>query len=100
MFSQTKTHLSRILSLLVFSLVILAVSGSTQVRLVFAFPPPGTVSAEQDPGSETVNKLKIASMQHDLILLLIESKDFGRVESEWKKVLDLKLNEKYEGAIA
>ena len=58
------------------------------------------IFAERDSASETVNKLKIASMQHDLILLLIESKDFGRVESEWKKVLDLKLNEKYEGAIA
>ncbi len=39
-------------------------------------------------------------MQHETILLLIDSKTFDRVESEWKTVLDLQLGAKYEGAIA
>lgn len=89
--------LGRHLKLLAFSLVILAVSGFTQTGTLFG---AATVVEEENSGSETINKLKIASMQHDLILLLIESNDFDRVESEWKKVLDLGLSEKYENAIA
>jgi tetratricopeptide (TPR) repeat protein len=99
MFSQTKFNLRRHLKLLVLSLVIFAVSGSTQTAVLLGLPPAATL-IEQDSGSEALNKLKIASMQHDLILLLIESGNFDRVESEWRKVLDLKLGQKYEGAIA
>ena len=99
MFSQAKANLRRHLRLLVFSLVILAVSGFTQPSVLFGFPPAATVT-EEDSSSETLNRLNIASMQHDLILLLIESNDFDRVEAEWGKVLDLELSEKYEGAIA
>jgi len=39
-------------------------------------------------------------MQHETILLLIDSKTVDRVESEWKTVLDLQLGAKYEAAIA
>ena len=99
MFSQTNIHLRRHLRLLALSLVILAVSGFTQTGLLWGFSPAATVM-EEDSGSETLNKLKIASMQHDLILLLLESNDFDRVEPEWRKVLDLGLGEKYENAIA
>ncbi len=100
MFNQAKLNLRRHLKLLVFSLVILAVSGFTQTGMLLGFSPAATVIAEETSVSETINKLKIASMQHDLILLLIESNDFDRVEPEWRKVLDLELNEKYESAIA
>ena len=99
MFSQTRFNFRRHIKLLVLSLAILATSGSNQTGVLFGLVPAATV-IEEDSGSATLNKLKIASMQHDLILLLIESGDFDRVESEWRKVLNLKLSEKYEGAIA
>ena len=51
------------------------------------------------PDSEAQRKLTVASMQHELILLLIEGRSFDRVQPEWKKVLDLKLGARYEGAI-
>jgi hypothetical protein len=79
--------------------MILILSGFTQTGLLFGFPPPVTVMQE-DSGSETLDKLKIASMQHDLILLLVERSDFDRVKPEWEKVLDLGLSVKYESAIA
>jgi len=99
MISQTKVNLRRHLKLLACMLVILAVPGSAQTGMLFGLTPAAT-AMEEDSSSETLNKLKIASMQHDLILLLIESNDFDRVELEWIKVLDLGLSEKYEGAIA
>ena len=98
MFNRTKINLRRHLKLLAFSFGILAVSGFTQIDMLWGFSPAATV-VEEAPSSETLNKLKIASMQHDLILLLIESNDFDRVELEWRKVLDLELSEKYESAI-
>ena len=39
-------------------------------------------------------------MQHELILYLIEKQDFDSIESEWKKVLDLKLGAEYEDPVA
>ena len=98
MFSQTTINLRRHLKLLASSFIILAMLGSSRIDTLFAWTP--TAALEEDSGSETLNTLKIASMQHDLILLLIESRDFDRVESEWRKVLDLGLSEKYESAIA
>lgn len=100
MFNRTKTNLRRRLRLLAFSLIILAVSGFTQTGMLLGFSPAATAVGEETSSSETLNKLKIASMQHDLILLLIESNDFDRVEPEWRKVLELELSEKYESAIA
>lgn len=102
MFNLTEINLRRHTKLLAFSLIALAVSGFTQTGMLFGFSPaaPAVIMVEEVSDSETINKLKIASMQHDLILLLLESGDFGRVELEWKKVLDLGLSEKYEGAIA
>lgn len=100
MFSQTKINLRRHLKLLAFSLVILAVSGFTQTAVLYGSPAVATAIEEENSRSDTLNKLKIASLQHDLILLLIESNDFDRVKPEWRKVLDLELSEKYESAIA
>ena len=99
MFDQNKMKIRRRLRLLAFPLMILALSGFTQTGLLFGFSPAAS-AVEEDSGSDTLNKLKIASMQHDLILLLIESNDFDRVKPEWEKVLDLGLSENYESAIA
>ena len=98
MFNRTKIYPRRRLKLLAFSLIILAVSGFTQTGMLLGFSPAAAV--EEVSSSETLTKLKIASMQHDLILLLIESNDFDRMEPEWRKVLELELSEKYESAIA
>lgn len=100
MFNQITINSRRPLKRLVFSLVILAVSGFTQTAVLYGSPPAATAVEEENSRSDTLNKLKIASLQHDLILLLIESNDFDRVELEWRKVLDLGLSEKYESAIA
>ena len=99
MLSQAKVNLRKYLGLLAFSLVFLAVSGFMQRGMLFGFPPAATMT-EEASNSETLNKLKIASMQHDLILLLIDRNDLDRVQLEWRKVLDLQLSEKYEDAIA
>jgi tetratricopeptide (TPR) repeat protein len=98
MFSRTKINPGRRLKPLAFSLIILAVSGFTQTGMLWGSPPAAI--AEETSSSETLTKLKIASMQHDLILLLIESNDFDRVEPEWRKVLELELSDTYESAIA
>ncbi len=100
MFNQTKINTRRHPKLLAFSLIVLAVSGFVQTGMLFGFAPAAAVVEESDSGSEMLSKLKIASMQHDLILLLIERNDFSRVELEWRKVLDLRLSEKYESAVA
>ena len=84
--------------MLVFSFAILAMLGSLPTGMLPEFAV--ATAAQEGSDSETVRKLKIASMQHDLILLLLENKDFEKVESEWRKVLDLELSEKYEGAVA
>jgi tetratricopeptide (TPR) repeat protein len=99
MFSQTKFNLRGHFKALVFSFIVVAVLGSCQISGLFAFQSSDAEEAGQSR-SEIVQKLKIASMQHDLILLLIENNNFDRVELEWRKVLDLRLNGKYEGAIA
>jgi tetratricopeptide (TPR) repeat protein len=98
MFSLTKTNLWSYLRVLVFSFTILAMLGSLPTGMLPEFA--ATAAAQEGSDSETVRKLKIASMQHDLILLLLENEDFAKVESEWRKVLDLELSEKYEGAVA
>jgi len=74
MLSQAKVNLRKYLGLLAFSLVFLAVSGFMQRGMLFGFPPAATMT-EEASNSETLNKLKIASMQHDLILLLIDRND-------------------------
>ena len=84
--------------MVIFFLVISAL-GFIQANIAIAVQPLDAVSEEAGP--EAQKKLKTASMQHELILLLIENKTFDQVESQWKKVLDLRLNAKYyEGAIA
>ena len=92
MYSRTKTDLRGRRRILVVSFFVVAMLGSVGTGVVSAFQ-----SSQEE---ETARKLKIASVQHELILLLVEKKDFDRVEAEWKKVLDLKLDGKYEGAIA
>lgn len=88
MFSLIKRVRHKILLSIFLAIVAL---GSVQTSVAFAF--------QSSPTPEE-RKLKIASVQHDLILLLIENKNFDQVESEWKKVLDLKLGAKFEGQIA
>ncbi len=91
-------HLRGHLRRLLFSVLIAAALGSAQSGLVYGFQSPAVA---ENSNSEAIKKqLKIASMQHDLILLLIENKTFDTVDLEWRKVLDLKLGPKYEGAIA
>ena len=87
MFSQLKRARHKILLSIFLAFVAL---GSVQTSL-FSF--------QSSPTPEE-KKLKSASVQHDLILLLIDNKNFDQVESEWKKVLDLKLGTRYEGPIA
>jgi hypothetical protein len=101
MFSQTNRKLipgghGRILLL---SFLLIAALGFAQTGVVSAFQSPQAVP-EDRAASDIQKKLKTASMQHELILLLIENKTFDQVEIEWKKVLDLRLGAKYEGAIA
>ena len=97
MFSRARIHLRGHCRRVIFSLLIAAALGSAQCSMVYSFQ--ATLVAE--PSSpETVKKLKVASVQHELILLLIENKSFDTIDSEWKKVLALKLDAKYEGAIA
>ncbi len=86
MFGQMKTAHRKILLSIFLALVSL---GSVQTG-IFAY---------QSSTTPDEKKLKIASAQHDLILMLIENKSFDQVETEWKKVLDLKLV-KFEGQIA
>jgi hypothetical protein len=97
MFSRARIHMRGHLRKLLFSFLIAVGLGSAQGSMVYGFQAS---PAAETSNSETVKKLKVASMQHDLILLLIENKSFDTIESEWKKVLDLKLGVKYEGAIA
>ncbi len=99
MFSQTKPNGRKHHRILLFSFAIVAALGLMQSITVSAFQSPPALT-EEKPNSETLKKLKIASMQHDLILLLIENKNFDRVDLEWRKVLDLRLGDKYENAIA
>jgi hypothetical protein len=79
--------------------ILVTAYGSMQRSLLFAFessPAP----EEEKANSETLRKLTVARNQHLLILLLIGKQSFNSVESEWKKVLDLKLGAKYEEPIA
>jgi tetratricopeptide (TPR) repeat protein len=99
MFDRTKINLRRKAGILVFTLVIVGVLGPMETGVLSAFQS-SSAEGQEKPGAETLQKLKIASVQHDLILLLIENRNFDRVELEWRKVLDLRLSGKYEGAIA
>ena len=99
MFNQTKISLRGRHRILLFPLIIVVVLGLNQIGMLSAFQSSPAVEEEKS-NSETLKKLKIASMQHELILLLIENKNFDAVELEWEKVLDLRLGGKYEGAIA
>lgn len=78
---------------LIISIVICIALGLTTASPLLALQASPT-----DP--ESVRKLKIASTEHELILVLIQSGSFDKIELEWKKVLDLKLGPQYEGAVA
>ncbi len=98
MFGQKKISSKRNFRAFLLPLIMAAVVGFFQTNGLLALQ---SSTAEEAPsGSETLKKLKVASMQHDLILLLIEGDNFERIESEWRKVLDLGLNGRYESAIA
>jgi hypothetical protein len=99
MFSKTKIIPGGYGRKLLLSFLFLAALGCIQTGVVSAFQSAPAVE-EDRAASDIQKKLKTASMQHELILLLIENKAFDQVEMEWKKVLDLRLSAKYEGAIA
>ena len=84
---------------LVLSFAIFTAFGLMQTGLFAALDASPTLEGEK-PSAEVKKKLKIAGMQHELILYLIEKQDFDSIESEWKKVLDLKLGAEYEDPVA
>jgi hypothetical protein len=79
--------------------VIVGTFGSMQKGYLFALESSPALE-EEKANAEIQRKLNIAKMQHELILLLIEKRSFDSVDSEWKRVLDLKLGAKYEDPIA
>jgi hypothetical protein len=83
--------------ILLFAFLIVALAGCIRPNISFALHP---AELADDGGSDIQKKLKTASVQHELILLLIENKAYDQVEVEWKKVLDLKLGTRYEAPIA
>lgn len=83
--------------LLLSSLLVLATLGLMQTGIAAAFHP---AEYAEDAASDIQKKLQTAKIQHALILLLVENKTYDQVEAEWKKVLDLRLGARYEGAIA
>jgi tetratricopeptide (TPR) repeat protein len=85
--------------LLVLCFLLVTAPGSMQAGVVFD-SESALAGKPEKTDSEAQRKLTVASMQHELILLLIESRSYDRVQPEWKKVLDLKLGARYEGAIA
>ena len=92
MFSQLKRVHHKILLAMFLALVAL---GPVQT-CIFAFQSASTSA----PTPDEMKKLRVAAAQHDLILMLIEDKSFDQVETEWKKVLELKLGVRFEGQIA
>ena len=83
---------------LLFIFLILVAFGSAPT-VIFSFQS-SPATEEQRINVETQKRIKLASVQHDLILALIDNKSFDQVESEWRKVLDLRLGAKFEGQIA
>ena len=72
-------------------------SGSSWANMVSS--SPGLVE-DSETSLEVLQKIKIAYYEHELILLLIDDKQFDKIELELKKIFDLKLGDKYEGALA
>jgi len=99
MLSKTKISSYGRQRILVLSLAFFAAVGLMQTNLLAAIEPVPAFEAEKLT-PEAKNKLKFASRQHDLILLLIENQDFDSIEPKWKQVLDLKLGAEFESLIA
>jgi len=99
MFSITKISSRGRHRLLIFSFALISVLVSLQTGMLSAFESfPAPEGERLSP--EIQKKLNLASVQHELILLLIERQNFDKVELEWRKVLDLRLGAAYEGLIA
>jgi tetratricopeptide (TPR) repeat protein len=99
MFCQSRMKSGRRHRVLIVSFVLLVALSSMQAGLIPAFRSAFALEGEK-VSAETNKKLTFASAQYDLILSLIEEKNFDGIEAEWKKVLDLKLGEEYEAPIA
>jgi tetratricopeptide (TPR) repeat protein len=84
--------------ILAFSFAIFAAFGLMQTSLLPAFEASPTLKGEK-LSPEAEKKLNLAGIQHDLILLLIEKRDFDSIEPEWKAVLDLKLGKEFEDLV-
>ena len=81
-------------------LAVIFLSKTLFVNQAFAMQASPAAGFDERLDSEITKRLKMASNEHDLILLFIESGKYDKIEAEWKKVLDLKLGNRYEGAIA
>jgi hypothetical protein len=85
--------------ILVLSFAVFAALGLMQTSLFAAFDASPAPEGEK-LSPEAKKKLKLAGMQHDLILYFIEKQDFDSIEPEWKIVLDLKLGAEFEDLVA
>jgi hypothetical protein len=99
MFNKAKISSRGRKRILVLSFAIFTAFGLMQTGLLSAFEAAPALEGEK-PSPEVKKKLKIAGMQHDLILDLIAKQDFDSIEPEWKTVLDLKLGAEFEDLVA
>lgn len=78
------------------------------VLVLFFGTPAGAISYSeflvqapgQDVKTETIKKLNYAFAQHEMIMLLIQNKNFAEVLPEVVKILELNLPPKYEERVA
>jgi hypothetical protein len=99
MFSKANIGSSGRRRIIVFLFAIVTALGFMQTDMLFALDRSPAMDEEKCV-SDMPRKLTIACKQHELILLLIKNQSFSSIESEWKRVLDLKLGDEYEDPIA
>jgi hypothetical protein len=98
MYNKTKISSRGRRQMLASLFAIFAAFALMQTGMISAFDASAALEGKLSP--DAMKKVKIAGMQHALIMLLIEKRDFEGIEPEWKKVLDLKLGAEFEGPIA
>jgi tetratricopeptide (TPR) repeat protein len=82
-------------------LTMLAGAGSgPQARAEMQTGPQVRPVAPEASDSDVKQMLSIAETQHEIVKVLIAQGRFDRVLPEMKKIFDLKLPDKYEGAVA
>jgi tetratricopeptide (TPR) repeat protein len=98
MFNQAKNSFGGRRRFLVFSFAIITALGLMQTSMLSAFDASPAIEGKK-LSPEAENRLEIARMQHDLIMLYIEKQDYDSIESAWKKVLDLRLDAEFENLV-